>query len=274
MLDKELSAINEALLREACAQRFSESQTLDFKRELPAHDDRGKHEFLKDVCALANADGGDLVYGVEEKSGVAESIVPIASETADAAKRRLGQVLDARLEPRLSGTRFHEVPLSTGGYILVVRVAPSFDGPHRYLFNNHSKFVMRTGTHTVELSYEQLRSAFDRTATLAEHAGAFRVRRIDAVKLGNTWRPLIKGPLCVLHVVPLAAMAGRVQVDITKLHNEWTGLIGSDWGCASRTPNLDGLIAYPAGDFGEGLPDYFQVFRTGAAELVRPPVPI
>jgi len=39
--------------------------------------DRDKAEFLKDVCAFANADGGDLIYGIDEEDGKASALTPI-----------------------------------------------------------------------------------------------------------------------------------------------------------------------------------------------------
>jgi hypothetical protein len=41
----------------------AESQTLDFKFCLPGKDEPSKVEFAKDVCAFANADGGEIVFG-------------------------------------------------------------------------------------------------------------------------------------------------------------------------------------------------------------------
>jgi hypothetical protein len=76
MLPDKLDAADEALLRSLCQQACPEAQTLEFKAELPERSDRGKAEFLKDVCALANADGGDLVYGIAERDGCADSPVP------------------------------------------------------------------------------------------------------------------------------------------------------------------------------------------------------
>ena len=68
MLTAELDRIDEALLHQICEDRVREGQ-VDFKKELPSKDERGKAEFLKDVCAFANADGGDLVYGVLDEDG-------------------------------------------------------------------------------------------------------------------------------------------------------------------------------------------------------------
>jgi len=62
MLPGQINVIDESLLQAACTEQWPESQTLDFKRELPGIDDRAKQEFLKDVCAFANASGGDGKY--------------------------------------------------------------------------------------------------------------------------------------------------------------------------------------------------------------------
>jgi hypothetical protein len=269
LLPLDLQDVDESTLQKLCATRCGESATLDFKRDVPGTSDRDKHEFLKDVCAMANADGGDLVYGVAEVDGVAESLVPLTSESADEVQRRLSQVLDAGLEPRVHGIKLRAVPCGVG-LCLVVRVPASFAGPHRYLFNQHSKFVMRNGTHNSELSYQQLRAAFDRTATLTERAMEFVERRVAAIKARTTGRPLEPGPVCVVHVVPIASMARTTSVDIAKLRSDLGRWMFDDWGGCSASLNLDGLVAYPGGTaIGEAHPAYTQVFRHGAMESAR-----
>ncbi len=261
--------VREDRLRELCAQRCPESQTLEFKHALPGLNDKAKSEFLKDVCAFANSDGGDLVYGIAEEKGEATDVLPITEESADATRRRLGQILDAGLEPRLVGLRIQDVPIAGGGYVLILRVPASFGGPHRYTVNNVGRFVMRNGTHTVELTYDQLRSAFDRTATLAERARRFREDRLKAINAGRGGRPLVEGPICVVHLVPIASMAGNRSVDIQALYNNFMPYIFSDWGGASRSTNLDGLVVYSAGRTGERSAAFTQIFRSGALEAVR-----
>lgn len=268
MIIDRLDDLNEECLHQICVQHCLESQTIDFKRDLPTRDDRGKHEFLKDICALANADGGDLVYGVVEEDGGAKELSPILSESVDAAKRHLGQVLESGIEPRLVGVRFQDVRITAGGYILVVRVPASFDGPHRYLFNGHSKFVMRSNTHNSELSYGQLRMAFDRTATLAERMRCFREDRLNAISNGRASRPIYSGPICVMHVIPMASMTNRNVVDIKKLYSNYMDLIFNESGNWMPTLNLDGLVVHKTGA-DEKSSTYTQVFRAGALEAVR-----
>jgi predicted HTH transcriptional regulator len=76
MLARQLGDVNEALLQSVCTEKWSESQTLEFKRVLPGTDDKSKQEFPKDICALANTGGGDVVYGIGEVKGQADHLVP------------------------------------------------------------------------------------------------------------------------------------------------------------------------------------------------------
>ena len=261
--------LNEQRLQEVCAQQVQESSTLDFKRELPGPGDESKREFLKDVCALANSDGGDLVYGIAEDAGKANSISPVTAENIEAAKRRLGQILDTGIEPRIAGILFKDVPVS-GGYVLVVRVPSSFNGPHRYFQNQASRFVMRSGTHTSDLTYSQLRAAFDRAATLGERARQFRSTRLELIRNRGTWRPLMPGPVCAVHLIPLAAMAGNRTIDIALVYNEYSDFIFSFFGSASRATNLDGLVVHPGGgEAKKQIPAYTMIFRSGAFEATR-----
>lgn len=254
-------------LKAICVEGWQESRSLDFKRELPAKDDRGRQEFLKDVCAFANSEGGDIIFGIMEIDGGARAIAPIATEESDTAIRRLGQVLDAGIEPRIHGVRFRALKFRDGTYALLLRVPASFDGPHRFTINNASRFVVRSDTHTSDLTYEQLRMAFDRTASLAERARNFRAYRLQEIKACRTWKTMRKGPLCVVHILPMAAMTGRSTVDVASLYRDHAKLSFDDWGGASRSINLDGVMSFATSD--EGISAYTHVFRSGAIEAVR-----
>ena len=82
MLLQSLERIDEELLQKLCQDGCPESSTLEFKQVLPGKSDKDKREFCKDVVALANADGGDLVYGVKEEEGGAAGAVATARSPA------------------------------------------------------------------------------------------------------------------------------------------------------------------------------------------------
>jgi len=273
MLADQLDKIDENLLKQVCNEQWDESPTLEFKAVLPqpAPDDKPKQEFLKDVAALANAGGGDIVYGISEINGKAHALVPIkeTSYPGDATRRRLGQWLESGVEPRVSGINVHPVRLSSGDYILVIRVPASFQRPHRSKVGAHWQWPVRSGTHTADLTYPQIRDAFDRGATLGERARKFRDERLTAVLSGTTGRPLQSGPRCIVHLIPLAAIAGKVTVDLKQLYpRDYAQFMGFGWGSATRSFNLDGLVVYPGGANAEKLV-YTQIFRSGCLEAAR-----
>jgi hypothetical protein len=272
MLPYPLDQLDATALSEICAKHFNESGTLDFKAELTKTDDKGKNELAKDVCAMANSDGGDLVFGVREESdgGFAESISPITSEKFDEASRRILSTLDAWIEPKIRGLQVRKVDVE-GGYVAVIRVPASFGGPHCVRNgNSQRRFVLRNGTITVDMSYDQIRTAFDRTATLAEKARQLIDQRLALVAERRTPRPMEQVPICAAEFVPFSGLSGRAKVDVAKLRNDnFEKLALPIWRDSSvtRTLNLDGLIVHPNG--GDSVNAMTHVFRDGRFETLQ-----
>lgn len=267
MLHLPTTLITEAALQQLVYTACPESPTLDFKRVPPGNSDKDKQELCKDVTALANGDGGDIVYGMDEADGVASALVPITSESADTLQLRIVQTLDALVEPRIQGLQFATVPVA-GGFIFLVRVPASFDGPHCTLTNGRlRRFVMRNGTTTTDLNFLQLRAAFDRTARLTEAAQAFIADRQQRALIFKFPRPMRAGPLLTLNFVPLSGIAGRQKVDIRQWERNLTRLLTLSGGSAGSTFNLDGFVVYQ-GQRGQ-YDGYLQVFRNGCFEAAR-----
>jgi len=245
----------------------SESAQIEFKQLLPDRSDRGRHEFLKDVCAFANSGGGTIYFGIAEQDGTATSIEPITTESFDDAARRLGQMLDAGIEPRLPGAEFREF-VHDEGYVLGLRVPPSFATPHRYLFNGHSKFVMRNNTHVTEMNYDQIRSAFNRSGSLMERAERQWHSEIERAAQRKTWRPLEAGPQCLVQLAPLPSVEVSQIVDIQKTYGDFARFIFDDWGGGSASFNLEGLVVH-TGDVSGVVRGFVQIKRNGIVQAYR-----
>lgn len=266
MLTPSFEALNASLIADVCASGWPESSSLEFKRDAPGNSDKDKHELLKDISALANADGGDIIYGINETNGVASEIYPLTAETADNLIRRINQTVESGIEPRILGLQFMPIDVP-GGYVLVVRVPASFLGPHSIKVNNSRRFVMRNGTNISDMTFDQIRLAFDRTATLGEQARRVIHERNELLKQRLTPKPLIVGPIKAVHFVPLNGIAGKQRPNLQTIYsNDFARLLEPDWGGGSRVFNLDGVVAYPGGRPDEGHYGYAQVFRTGAME--------
>ena len=220
MIPYPLSRIDAAVFQEICEQRTSESSTLDFKQTLPGKEDKDKEELAKDVSALLNADGGDLVYGIGEDrtTGTAKAVVPLTIENFDKEERRILQILDAWIEPRFHGIQFHQVPLE-GGCGIVLRVPMSFDGPHwvRNPAGNYRRFVIRNGKMTSDMSLDQVRSAFTASASLAAQARDFINGRLNLIRERKMHMPMGSVPIAAFELVSLSGIARRKTIDIKKI---------------------------------------------------------
>lgn len=268
MLPLTLPQVTEVFLAQICEEQWAETQTLEFKALLQLSDEDARQEFRKDVCALANAEGGDLIFGISEKSGRANAILPINGVEADATKRRIQQILESKVEPRIHGIQFHACPIAAGGFVLVLRIPSSYEGPHRFGPVTEHRFPIRNDSSTSDMSYDQLRSAFGRESTLLERAAQFRDRRVSRIVSGQTPRKLASGVIMAMHIVPMCGLAGRANVDVAGIAASFEVLRidpGSSW---KRNANLDGVVMYPYED-PNGEDCYSQIFRDGCFEIAK-----
>jgi hypothetical protein len=97
MIPRPLSAIGPEDIRSLIENEVRESRTIDYKQALYATAD--KLSLLKDVSALANTDGGDIVCGIAERleggktTGVPEKVIGLAGFNEDQETRRLDDTL-------------------------------------------------------------------------------------------------------------------------------------------------------------------------------------
>lgn len=100
---------------------------LDFKRaDSLINTEQNKKEIGKDVSAFANTIGGTIIYGIEEENTPphkATSLSPVDPHAI--SKEWIEQVINSRIQPRISGVRIHSIGLSRsapGSAVYVVTV--------------------------------------------------------------------------------------------------------------------------------------------------------
>ncbi len=87
-----------------------EDQWLEFKeyayqlnipqqQVLPKALDKEKFEMLKDISAMANAEGGYIILGITEKQGVAIRFLNICD--SEKASERIKDICSQRIDPRI-----------------------------------------------------------------------------------------------------------------------------------------------------------------------------
>jgi hypothetical protein len=169
--------------------------------------------------------------------------------------------------PRLPGVRFQWVSGFQDGPILVIRVPQSWAGPHMVTFRQHSRFYARNAGGKYALDVFELRRAFLGAGSISERVREFRAERIGRIAGGELPVPMTSTSLVCVHVVPHAALAGAVDIDLLHASNQVDHLeplysTGRSWRF-----NLDGYLMHSPTASGKNT-SYLQVFRNGSLETV------
>ena len=106
-----------------------ESTTLDYKVENYPPTEGGRKECAKDISAFANRDGGLLIIGVREASGVPTEIVGVPSEAIDSSILWLESVARSGINPHVLGLRINAVSYSEK-HLIIADVPSGSDRPY------------------------------------------------------------------------------------------------------------------------------------------------
>jgi len=160
-LEKPLAEITEADFAQRICQRASEHQTLDYKSEAYGRKDSDVWEMLKDISAMANASGGDIVLGVgEDPSEPGVPLTIIAVEDGEEEALRIQQVCLDCLQDRIDGLSVRAIRLSTDRHVLIIRIPRSERQPHMVVRQGRRDFYTRHDTVNVTMSLTEMRDTF------------------------------------------------------------------------------------------------------------------
>jgi len=201
--------VTKADIDQLIANQVPESVTLDYKREFDKK--KGKidgREFLFDVTAFNNTQGGLLIFGVEEKkdnnfknTGLPARVVPLI-DNVDQLTQRLENILRTGTQPALTSVQMRFVPYD-GGNVLVLQVPPNFGTPRMVTHGGTNKFYRRTAGGKYLPDVYELEEMFMQGANRREKAMSFHRKRLKRMKKEDTLVLPGQGTSIVLHAVPL-----------------------------------------------------------------------
>lgn len=250
-----------------------EGKTIEYKSELPHEGDSKKIPFLAEISAFANTIGGDLIFGVEEKNGIAVNVLGIKIENLDKEILRLESSIQNGIEPRISNFAIKPIKLPSGNYVLIIRIGRSWNAPHRVSYKNHAKFYGRNSAGKYPLDVSELRTAFTLSEIIPERIRRFREDRVTSI-LTNRDLPvdLVEGGRIVLHVIPLSAFTTKTPNIITPKseYSQYFRPLGAEgW---NYRLNIDGIVNHNS--ISGNINTYAQIYRSGIIETIASLEPI
>lgn len=268
MIPRPLNEITIADLQSLIDNQVGEGKGIEYKRELPGQGDGGPVKILRSISSFANASDGDLLYGVDARDGLPVALPGLEAPNEDEIRQRLENMCRDGVQPRMPHPQLRFVPVGEGRSVLIVRVAKSWNAPHRVTTGGHAHFYGRNSAGSYPLDVGELRTAFTQSETIVERIRNFRAARLLALGSGETPLKMYSGAKLVLHIVPLEAFTGTHQlIDIQAGHENLSVVapIGAtEW---NHRFTLEGLLNFTSSAQGESRA-YVQIHRNGIIEAV------
>ena len=150
-----------------------ESKTLEYKREFNLDTNNSKVEFLNDLTAMANASGGDILFGVEDCEGKPK-ITGLPIDNIDALKLKIESILRDSVSPRLK-YEIKPIEIIADTYIIIIRIYESLSAPHM-VKSGGCGFYKRTQSGKHKMSVDELRECFMTSAGYSKEAYLFHLK--------------------------------------------------------------------------------------------------
>ncbi len=269
-INKRIDEIDKEYLQSLVDEKVMEDKGLEYKRDLnilkvlpkgiPQEiKDKEKREFCADVSAFANADGGLLIYGIDQDvEGRANELTGISClDNFDKLRTRLFQIIGAGIEPQLFGVDIEKVDLDKKRSIILIHVPSSWSKPHWVGKKGCRTFYTRTSSGKDHLDIRNVRELFVLSETAIDRIRKFRDNRVAEIIKNATPVHMASGPKLVLHVVPFSAVSSSQMFNLAEVEHDMH-FFGISTGY-----NIEGLYG------GTGKTKYCLVFRDGSVEIVR-----
>lgn len=267
MIPKDIAQITESDVLDFYKNNRGEGPTFDYKAELgdlgaKAQD---KNELLKDITSFANAEGGDLIIGIDQKG---EKVDGAKIDNEDGLLSQLEQIMLHNITPRLpTHPQIQFVPLINGNKYLIIRVGKSYIGPHR-IYKEGKDFWSRGINGKFSLDVPQLRRMFVGREQAREDIQEFITSRTMQILSGNTPISISSSdPLMIMHFIPIQSYTENTRIDFGVMRDNAPSLVALESDARETTLiNFDGLVKYNT--FGNEIVSYSQAFYSGAIESV------
>jgi hypothetical protein len=266
MIPKNLEVITELDLRLLIENKIQEGKAIEYKLRLPDNSDAGRREFLKDISSFANTAGGDVLYGVEARSGLPVALPGILVESQDDLRLQLENRLRDGMQPRISDVRFRFILVDGNQHVLLARVPGSWGAPHRVIHSEHGHFYGRNSAGAYQMDVDQLRTSFLQTFDIENRIRDFRGERVIEIAKGRAPVPLDDGALYIFHLVPLSAFATRQILSVPEIRALSNNFAYFDAQNVALRSNLEGMLFFQTREAANSA--YTQVFRNGIVESV------
>lgn len=267
MRRKDLSCITISDLEKLIKDEVTENKYVEYKLKVHLKGE-GRINFLSEICAFANSNGGDLIIGIKENSstGAAQSIEGIPVKNIDQYKLQLQNIIRSNVQPSID-LEMKEIKVNTSTYVLIIRVKEGNNKP--YMINLRNGFYYRDVAGKRPMSFSEIRNSFVSAHEVKRKMISFIKRRIREV--GENKSPIgdfKANPKVIMHILPIKSFKGE-RYNIFELNEEAIFkrllLLHHEILQPCKRWLSDGFVLYGNPD---NVQSYVKVYESGVIEVV------
>jgi len=264
--------LQDADIKRLVENQIQESSSLDYKKELAISKDKDKKEFLFDLSAMYNTDGGCLIFGIEEEkdqnnqnTGKPKEITGIEIQNSDKLIQQIEDIVKNCTEPSINQLIINELEVE-GQTVLILGIPKGLGLPSMVTYNQINKFYKRRNSGKYAVDVYELNNMFMQNQVLKEKASDFRKKRIKTVLNQESLPNLVVDNSFFVHIIPFSFLDNHI-VDFSKAEKDNIldmrpiGTTGWD-----KMYNIDGYATFTTSSDRQQISSYNQIFRNGIYE--------
>ncbi|MDD7471252.1 MAG: ATP-binding protein, partial [Firmicutes bacterium] len=210
-------------LEEIISEKISESDTLEYKDyyfangKLTSLDQKELAKLFKEICALANYNGGKIILGLKEDNNHNPSElsdVGVNKDTFEMWEQALRNKISVNIIPSLYGIKTELVEVSDDTNCIIIDVPRSVLKPHAYNTGSNHEFYIRNGNTSIQMRYNDLKNSFDALSNRQQKLESFRNERISSILNSEIDDTLITSPILLIHILPEVSFDERTYINL------------------------------------------------------------
>lgn len=266
-------------IEELFNNNIRESKNLDYKREIGFDDKENKKlNFIIDVMAMYNSDGGCIIYGIQEKkdskndnTGYPDQLINVEYSNKDNFERQIHAIIKDNTDPSITNIVTHFITVEDKN-ILIIGIPRGLGLPSMITYRDLNRFHRRNASGNYAVSTFELNQMFLQNQTVKEKALNFRASRIKDIKDKSVYPDMeVKGDL-FLHLIPFSFLEDKMYdlqqiLQVNPAQKIFPVNKGDYYSQNKFEYNLDGLLTYNIRPQQKNLTSYIQYFRNGIIEI-------
>ena len=192
---KLISEISPTDIESLILQQTAEDPFLEFKAELldprkpPDRLEADKADWVADLVAFANAQGGHIIIGMEaDAQERASQLKPMAGDQAKRLADTLRDLAIAHIKPHIVQLEVRSFGITSAEWIVIAGIPNSQDKPHMSSYNQGTRFTVRDGSRKRQMAYEEIQKLYGggrQEQMLAQFLGQVKSinSRLDSIEL-------------------------------------------------------------------------------------------